>query len=83
MLVPVNWLKEYVDIDGLEIRTIADRLTMTGSHVDAVINLDKSINNIVTGRIVEIENHPEADRLVVTKVDIGSKVIQIITGAKT
>ncbi|SHI74257.1 phenylalanyl-tRNA synthetase beta subunit [Dethiosulfatibacter aminovorans DSM 17477] len=82
MLVPVNWLKEYVDIDGLEIRTIADRLTMTGSHVDAVVNLDKDINNVVTGRIVEIENHPEADRLLVTKVDIGNKVVQIITGAK-
>jgi phenylalanyl-tRNA synthetase beta chain len=82
MLVPVNWLKEYVDIDGMEIRTIADRLTMTGSHVDSIINLEKDVNNIVTGRIVEIVNHPEADRLVVTKVDIGSKVLQIVTGAK-
>lgn len=82
MLVPVNWLKEYVDIDGMEIRTIADRLTMTGSHVDSIINLEKGVKNIVTGRIVEIEKHPEADKLVITKVDIGSKVIQIITGAK-
>jgi phenylalanyl-tRNA synthetase beta chain len=82
MLVPVNWLKEYVNIEDIDIRTLSDMLTMTGSHVDSIIDLGKSIDKVVSGRILELEKHPDAEKLFIAKVDIGNKIIQIVTGAQ-
>lgn len=81
MLVPINWLKEYLDIEDISIKELADKLTMSGSHVDSIDELGKGINNIVVGRIEEIKPHPDADKLVVTKVDVGEEKLQIVTGA--
>jgi len=80
MLVPVKWLKEYVDID-IDTKELADKLTMSGSHVDSIESVDKGVENVVVGKILEINQHPDADRLVVTKIDVGTEVIQIVTGA--
>src|SRR6056297_2253080 len=81
MLVPISWLKEYVDINT-DIRDLSDKLTMTGTHVDSIINMDKNINNIYVGRITKLEPHPNADKLMIVYVDLGSKKIKLITGAK-
>jgi cell division protease FtsH len=82
MLVPVKWMKKYVDID-VDDKTLADKLTLTGSHVDAVIDYNKEVKGVVTGRILEINQHPNADKLVVTKIDTNQgEPLQIITGAK-
>jgi phenylalanyl-tRNA synthetase beta chain len=59
MLLPINWVKNYVDID-MDIKELADRMTMTGSKV---------------------EGHPDADKLVVCQVDVGTEKIQVVTGA--
>lgn len=80
MLVPVKWLKEYVDID-IDSKELADRLTMSGSHVDSIEGIDKGIENVVVGKILEINQHPDADKLVITQIDVGTEVIQIVTGA--
>lgn len=80
MLVPVKWLKEYVDID-IDSKELADRLAMSGSNVDSIENIDKGIENVVVGKILEISKHPDADKLVVTIIDVGSEKIQIVTGA--
>ena len=55
---------------------------MTGSKVEEIIEKGKDIKNVVVGKILEIEKHPDADKLVVTKVDVGTEKIQIVTGAK-
>ncbi len=82
MLVPIKWLKKYVDIN-VDDKELAEKLTMSGSHVDSIINLKKDIKNIVVGKIISVEKHPHADKLQVTKVDIGNKdLLQIITAAK-
>lgn len=82
MLVPIKWMKQYVDIDTDD-KTLADKLTLTGSHVDAVIDYNKEVKNVVTGKILEIKQHPNADKLVITQIDINeSEPVQIITGAK-
>ncbi|SDZ29563.1 phenylalanyl-tRNA synthetase beta subunit [Proteiniborus ethanoligenes] len=80
MLVPVKWLKEYVDID-IDAKELADRLTMSGSHVDSIDSIDSGIENVVVGKILEIQRHPDADKLVVTIVDVGEEKVQIVTGA--
>ncbi len=81
MKAPVSWLKDYVDID-ISVKELADSMTMTGSKVEEIIEEGKEITNVVVCKIIEIEKHPDADKLVVTKADIGGgKILQIVTGA--
>ncbi len=80
MLVPLKWLKDYVDIN-IDVRTLGDMLTMSGSKVEAIEEMGKEIDKVVAGKIVKIERHPDADKLLVTQVDIGGELIQIVTGA--
>lgn len=81
MLLPINWLKDYIDIDKNP-REIADALTYSGSHVESIIEVDRGIENIVVGKINKIEPHENADKLVVCTVDIGDEELIIVTGAK-
>lgn len=81
MLVPVKWMKEYMDLDE-SVREIADKVTLTGSHVDSINNCKHGIKGIVVGKILKIEKHPDADKLVICTVDIGEKEEIIVTAAK-
>ena len=81
MLVSLKWLRDYVDID-MDTKEFADRMTMTGTKVEKVDFYGEELENVVVGKILEITQHPNADKLVVTKVDVGSEVIQVVTGAK-
>jgi len=80
MLVPVKWLKEYVDID-MDAKSLADAMTMSGSNVEAVEKVGIDIEGVIIGKILEINLHPNAEKLVIVKVDIGEKILQIVTGA--
>ena len=80
MKASLEWLQEYSDID-VNCLELGDILTMTGSKVEEVIQTGTDIKNVVVGKILEIEKHPDADKLVITKVDVGNEVIQIVTGA--
>ncbi|MBS4536273.1 phenylalanine--tRNA ligase subunit beta [Clostridium sp. D2Q-14] len=82
MLVPVKWLKDYVNIEDINTRELADKLTMSGSHVDSIEEVDKGVSNVVVGKIEKITDHPNADKLVITNIDIGDDNLQIVTGAK-
>lgn len=80
MLVPIKWLKEYVDIN-VSAKELADAMTMTGTNVESITELAKDIEKVVVGRVLSVDPHPNADKLVVCKVDIGKEVLQIVTGA--
>ncbi|MFP4697692.1 MAG: phenylalanine--tRNA ligase subunit beta [Eubacteriales bacterium] len=81
MLTPLSWLKDYVDID-MGLKTFIDGMTMSGSNVEGYEELGKNIENVVVGKILTIEKHPDADKLVVTTVDVGEdEPLQIVTGA--
>jgi hypothetical protein len=80
MNISMKWLKEYVDIN-CNIDEYCDAMTMSGTKVETYEVLGKEISGVVVGKILEIEKHPDADKLVVTKVDVGTEVIQIVTGA--
>lgn len=81
MKVPLNWLKDYVNINATP-KEYADALTMSGSKVEGIETQGQEISNVVVGRILSIDKHPDADKLVVTKVDVGNEVLQIVTGAQ-
>lgn len=80
MKTSIEWLKEYADVN-VDAKTLADRLTMTGSKVETIEQKGNDIKNVVVGKILEIEKHPDADKLIVTKVDVGNETLQIVTGA--
>lgn len=81
MKASVEWLSEYSDID-VDATKLGDILTMTGSKVEEVKQTGNDIKNVVVGKILEIKKHPDADKLVITQVDVGTEKIQIVTGAK-
>lgn len=80
MKASIEWLKEYSDIN-IEPKELGDILTMTGSKVEAIEQKGNDIRNVVVGKILEIKKHPDADKLVVTKVNVGTEIVQIVTGA--
>ncbi|GCD12016.1 phenylalanine--tRNA ligase subunit beta [Clostridium tagluense] len=81
MKVPVKWLKDYVDIN-ISAKELSDKLTMSGSKVEELIISGAEIENVVTGKIIEIVKHPDADALVICQVNIGLDLpTQIVTAA--
>ncbi|MBW9156577.1 phenylalanine--tRNA ligase subunit beta [Clostridium tagluense] len=81
MKVPVKWLKDYVDIN-ISAKELSDKLTMSGSKVEEIIISGAEIENVVTGKIIEIVKHPDADALVICQVNIGLDLpTQIVTAA--
>ena len=81
MLVPLKWLRDYVDID-IDTQEFADMMTMTGSKVEKVDFFGKETNGVEVCKILEIEQHPDADRLKVTKVEVANgEILQIVTNA--
>ncbi|MFZ7120380.1 MAG: phenylalanine--tRNA ligase subunit beta [Eubacteriaceae bacterium] len=81
MLVSLNWLKEFVELDNVENDEIIERMTMSGTKVEGIEELGERVSGVVVGKIISITRHPDADKLVVTKVDVGNKTLQIVTGA--
>ena len=61
---------------------LADKLTRSGSEVEEIIYQDEHLKNVVVGKILEINKHPNAEKLDCCKVDIGKEIVQIITSAK-
>ncbi len=81
MRIPISWLREYVDLPA-ESHAIADRLAMLGFPVEEIVRRPP-ITNVVVGRIVAIERHPNADRLLVCSVDVGAERRLTIATAAT
>lgn len=81
MDLPMSWLSDYVDLDCTT-KEFMDAITLSGSKVEGVTHLGAEISKVVTGKVLSIEKHPDADKLVITKIDIGSgEPLQIVTGA--
>ena len=81
MNLSMKWLKEFVDIGNVAPRDFSEAMTMSGSKVELFEIEGGQIENIVVGQILEIEKHPDADKLTVCQVDIGEKKVQIVTAA--
>ena len=81
MKVSYNWLKDFVDLEGISPQEIADKLTTSGFEVEDVIYMNKHLHDVYVCKITKIEKHPQADRLQICYVDIGFKKTQIITSA--
>lgn len=82
MRVSYKWLSEYVDLSGYTADQLAEMLTRSGVEVDQVEYLNKGVEQVVVGRVVTKEQHPNADKLSVCTVDVGeAEHLQIVCGA--
>ncbi len=80
MHISLNWLQKYVDVK-ISPEELANKLTMVGFEVENVKDLGKKYENFVIGEVLNVNKHPNADKLTVCNVNIGSKTLQIICGA--
>ena len=81
MNTALSWIKAYVPGLTCTDQEYCDRMTLTGTKVEGFERMDKNLEKIVVGQIEKIEKHPDADKLIVCQVNIGSEVIHIVTGA--
>ena len=78
-MISMNWVKDYIDLEGEDLEVVADKVTKAGINVEHVIS--NHINNLVIGEVVSCVEHPDSDHLHVCMVNIGSDTIQIVCGA--
>lgn len=78
-MISMNWVKDYVDLDGIDLKDLAVQVTKGGLNIEGVI--DHHIDNLVVGEVLECVEHPDSDHLHVCKVNDGTTVRQIVCGA--
>ena len=78
-MISMNWVKDYVDLDGIDLKDLAVQVTKGGLNIEGVI--DHHIDNLVVGEVLECVEHPDSDHLHVCKVNDGKTVRQIVCGA--
>lgn len=81
MNTALSWIKAYVPELEVSAQEYTDAMTLSGTKVEGYECLDKNLENIVVGEITKIERHPDADKLIVCQVNVGTESVQIVTGA--
>ena len=77
-----NWLNEFVDLHDITDKQFNDEMTLSGSKVETIERLDESLKNVVAGKILSMEKHPDSDHMWVCQLDVGKEEpVQIVTGA--
>jgi len=81
MNVPMSWLRAMVGgLDG-DLRAFCEKVTLVGLKVEGIERLAENISGVVVGKILSIEKHPNADKLLITQIDVGERGVQVVTGA--
>ena len=78
-MISMNWVSDYVDIAGEDLKELAVKITKSGVNVEKVIT--NKIDNLVVGQIKKVTKHPDSDHLNLCMVDTGNDVVQIVCGA--
>ena len=81
MKTSLSWIKTYVPDLDVTAQEYTDAMTLTGTKVEGFTELDADLDKIVIGQIDKIEKHPDADKLIICQVNIGTESVQIVTGA--
>ena len=83
MNLSMRWLQEFVDLPKMKLRDFTEAMTLSGSKVESWETEGEDIQNVVVGKVLSLEHHPDSDHLWITQVDVGSDApIQIVTGAQ-
>src|SRR5919108_685058 len=81
MRVPLSWLTQHVDVN-VSPEDLADKLTFAGVEIETVDRVGDDLAGIVTARVLEVAGHPNADRLVLVRIDAGGEDRSVVCGAR-
>lgn len=81
MNTSLSWIKAYVPDLDVTAQEYTDAMTLSGTKVEGFERLDADLEKIVIGQILSIERHPDADKLIICQVNVGTETVQIVTGA--
>lgn len=81
MKISLNWIKEYINLDGISVDEIVDKLTMAGLEVEEVVDQNEIYKNFIVGEVKSVTKHSNADKLSVCDVFDGKNVLQVVCGA--
>ena len=81
MNTSMSWIKMYVPDLDVTAQEYTDAMTLSGTKVEGFEKLDADLEKIVIGQIEKIERHPDADKLIICQVNVGTETVQIVTGA--
>ena len=81
MNTSLSWIKAYVPDLDVTAQEYTDAMTLSGTKVEGFEKLDADLEKIVVGQILSIERHPDADKLIICQVNVGTETVQIVTGA--
>lgn len=81
MLISMNWISEFVDLSGLDKEELIRRFTLSTAEVEDIIHMGEQLRNVVVGKILTVEKHPDSKKLHLLTVDGGDKVYDVVCGA--
>ncbi len=81
MLISMNWIGDFVDLSGLDLEKLIRRFTLSTAEVEEVFHMGEDLRDVVAGKIVSMEKHPDSKKLHLLKVDAGDKLYDVVCGA--
>ncbi|WP_099205510.1 phenylalanine--tRNA ligase subunit beta [Scatolibacter rhodanostii] len=81
MLISMNWIQEFVDLSGLNQEELIQRFTLSTAEVEGIEYKGRELRDVVAGKILSVEKHPDSKKLHLLKVDAGNKIYDVVCGA--
>lgn len=81
MLISMNWISDFVDLKGIDLKALINRFTLSTAEVEDIYELGTNISGVIAAKILEVNDHPDSKKLHILKVTDGTKDIQVVCGA--
>lgn len=81
MLVSMNWIREYVNLDGLDIKKLINSFTLATAEVEDIFDMGTDVKDVVVGEIKTLEKHPDSKKLHLLTIDAGDRIYNCVCGA--
>ncbi len=81
MKISINWINDYVDLSGIETDELIKRFNLSTAEIEDVEHKGKNIQNVVFGKVLTVQNHPNSNHLHILSVDVKDEILQIVCGA--
>ncbi|MCR5768814.1 MAG: phenylalanine--tRNA ligase subunit beta [Lachnospiraceae bacterium] len=81
MFISMNWISDFVDLSGVDIKALINRFTLSTAEVEDIYEFGGDTKNVVVGKIMSVENHPNSKKLHLLKVDNGTEIVDVVCGA--
>jgi len=81
MYISLNWIKDYVDLEGVDLKKLINQFTLSCAEVEGYEVKGENVKGVITAKITSVENHPNSKKLHLLKLDTGSEILDIVCGA--